>query len=55
MNTSTEEVKTQRMQTIHTTVRGHEVILEFADEPNFEVAERVKQVLLNSYLSTRKK
>ena len=32
------------------TVQGHEVTLLFADEPNTQVANKIKQALLGMYL-----
>lgn len=54
MNTRKIGDKTQVLQTIHTTVNGHQVVLKFADKPNLDVADQVKQALLNAYCSTRK-
>ena len=36
------------------TIRGHEVILHFAEKANPQVATQVKQALLGTYLLTAK-
>lgn len=41
-----EKEKTQK---ISTTIQGHKVVLIFADKANIDVAEQVKQTLLNTY------
>ena len=51
MSKNTQKESSEKM-TI--TVLGHEVTLYFAVEPNSQVALQVKQVLLGSYLPTKK-
>ena len=47
-----EEKRESKNMTI--TIRGHEVILHFAEKANPQVATQVKQALLGTYLLTAK-
>lgn len=41
-------------QSMAITVQGHEVTLLFADEPNTQIALKIKQALLGTYLTAEK-
>ena len=44
----------QECKNMTITIRGHEVILHFAEKANPQVATQVKQALLGTYLLTAK-
>ncbi len=50
MMSKNEEKRECKKMTI--TIRGHEVILNFAEKANPQVATQVKQALLGTYLLT---
>ena len=52
MKSKNEEKRECKKMTI--TIRGHEVILNFAEKANPQVATQVKQALLGTYLLTAK-
>lgn len=52
MMSKNEEKQECKNMTI--TIRGHEVILNFAEKANPQVATQVKQALLGTYLLTAK-
>ena len=52
MMSKNEEKRECKNMTI--TIRGHDVILNFAEKANPQVAPQVKQALLGTYLLTAK-
>ena len=47
-------VKKDAHQSMAITVQGHEVTLLFADEPNTQIALKIKKALLGTYLAAEK-
>ena len=53
-NDHNKTVKKEAYQSMAITVQGHEVTLFFADEPNTQIALKIKQALLGTYLTAEK-
>ena len=54
MPNTTERTQAANSQKMKITVQGRRVVLCFAEKPNPEVAARVKQALLGTYMLTAK-
>lgn len=54
MTTTAEKNQAADRQKMNITVQGRRIILLFAEKPNPEIAVRVKQALMGTYMLTAK-